>query len=455
MRWIFPILCLVVAAYNDESSNDGVLSPGVRCGSWQEAYTRFHRESRNRNDSKRLIFVPSFSGLADKMTAIPTAFILALLTNRTFFITRSFGFSFQKYMTFPNIDLMFNDLPDEIRYAPSFLAYNTKVDRRRSIIPDILDDWLPANTPRPPKVPHPTVKGAQIYNITLNRSHYYPICLRNNNSYSDYIMIKSDLNSVGHIRDADTIVLESNRGVSYRTFLNPSNKRILNSLGLNRDNSFGCIMQYLMRYNMSSCSSSHNEVSRALLQARRSGRTVVGVQIRTGDHVLHGSSPNMSIAEPYSKCVDSLARHFYDREKQHAAFYFVSDSVNVLDLMKSIYGNSAIINRKIKPQHSAEIQCGANSMRACTTRERNIHHHAILEALCDMHFFSQTDYQIISSDSNFGLVGAALNGRQLLGRVFRVTGPNPRCSEALLNLTGSALDVETRPNMLATKWSGI
>jgi hypothetical protein len=455
MRWIFHFLLLAVAFTKDDPSNGGVLWSGVNCGIWQDGYTKYHRQSRNRSDARRLIFVPSFSGLADKMTAIPTAFILALLTNRTFFITRAFGFSFHKYMTFPNIDPIFNDLADEFRYAPSFLAYNTKVDRRRSIIPDILDDWLPANVPRPPKVTHPTVDGAKIYNLTLNASDYYPICLRNNNSYSDFILIKSDLSSAAPIRDAGTIILESNRGVSYRTFLNPSNKNKLNVLGLDRDNSFGCIMHYLMRYNMSSCSSSHDEVSRAFLQARREGQTIIGVQIRTGDHVLHGSSPNMSVAEPYLKCAESLANHFSYQKHQKPSFYFVSDSVDVLDLMKSTFVDSAIVNRKIRPQHSAETQCGAKNTRPCTAKERSLHHKAILEALCDMHFFSKTDYQVISSDSNFGLVGAALNGRPLAGRVIRVTGPNPRCAEALSNPIGQNVDVETRPNMLATKWSGI
>ena len=159
--------------------------------------------------------------------------------------------------------------------------------------------------------------------------------------------------------------------------------------------------------------------------------------------MLNDIAPNFSGAKPYFQCARDIAQ---SKNKKSSLSYIISDSRSLLLQINETFGDNSIINFDISPQH-----VGIHAKSSVSTSARYITD--VMHTLCDLFYFSDTDYQILSRNSGFGMVGAALKPRGLRGRLYRFTAMRGvvDCSDHISRSSAITTDIDKIVRM----WSGL
>lgn len=419
-RVMFVVLAsaiLVIAAkdmlHQDMSSRS--------CGTWQDQYSKLHyRILKGEAPQRYLISVPPFTGLADKLVGIPGELMWAMLTNRAFqYIPRNGFPSWNEVFEVPRINITGpNDLPHEILDGPRRIDFNHYLDRNG-------------------------YEGSR-YEFHYNFNEYFPVCLRNNDSANTVILAQSDLNKFPPTYyNTRTLIVESNRGMTYRFFENPYHGDTLRSWGLTPENSFGCIMNYLFHIKKNGCDETCQSIMRKMKNAEASNVTIIGIQVRIGDNIMDGEDKTtLDRAAAHLRCAQDLADEILERSGCRSIFYMISDSIALLQAAKDHFGDRLLADTNTRPMNTAHCA-------HCHTDEHKLRliHHTTNQVF----LFARAHYHVVTTNSGFGMMGAWMSDRPIHGRVFRVTGNNPVCRGGESNFR----DVVSDPRELAIGWSGI
>jgi hypothetical protein len=436
------VLTLTASFYVAYAKRNAFYPSKVSCGSWGEDYTTFFRSQVRNHSAPRLIYVPEHSGLADKLLGMSAAFLLAMLTDRVFGVADSFGFRLKDYFQFPNIDLsQLDGVEDDFVYAADFLNHNKMADS--GIIPDPLR--VPSSVKKPPQIDHKEydLKVYDMSGIDLSTNSRLIYLSEGNKTAALKLCLDPDrfrIDNEGII----TIYIRSNKGVIYNCVKNNIMKAILDKIGLNSENAFPCIMKYLVSFEKRNCSNSHQTVANAFESARLNQKSVIGIHIRTGDsYLLNGVAPNFTVAKPFFKCAQDIAQSIAQKS---SLYYVISDSRNLLLQINETFGKQSIINLNAAPRHVGIHVKSSILMNGSYNLD-------VLHTLCDLYYFSDTDFQILSRNSGFGMVGAALKPRELRGRLYRFTAARGEidCRSRVSKSPAITTDVDKIVRM----WSGL
>jgi hypothetical protein len=371
---------------------------------------------------KFMVLVPPYTGLADKLVGVPSVFLWALLTHRAFQTVPNHNFpSWSELFAFPHINITGVTINNsKIINAPSDVDYN---------------DYIIRNTG----------KSVGLNNIQMDFNEYFPVCLRNNDSANDAILLKSDLKHYPPTYfNARTIIVETNRGVSYRMFDNPFHRNKLLGMGLTAETAFGCVMRYLFSIRPDGCDAICRRIMQSMADANRNDIAVIGIQVRVGDQVMSGKDvASHDTAAPHMRCAQGIADHLMSTQGVKSIFYLMSDSFAVLHAVKAKYGDLVLADNETRPVHTAHCS-GSPDCSTTAGRLRLIHH-----STNQVFLYSRANYHVVSRSSGFGMMGAWMNARPVKGRVFRIDGPNAQC------IPGHFRDVERDPRLLSMDWSGI
>lgn len=389
------------------------------CGNWR--YTELHRKILSGEAPQRyLVSIPPFTGLADKLVGIPGEMMWAMLTNRAFQYLPRHGFpAYDSVFDILNINITGpSDLPNEIQDGPGRIDFNHYLDRLGS--PD------------------------KRHEINFDFNEYFPICLRNNDSANTIILTESDLTIYPPTYyNTKYLMVESNRGMTYRFFDNPHHADTLRSWGLTPENSFGCMMKYLFRIKESGCDEICQGIRKEMKAAGDNNVAVIGIQVRVGDASMDGEDKTtLERGAPHFKCAQDIADELYEKTGKKSIFYLISDSISLITAAKGHYGDRLLADNATRPMHTALC-------RDCHTKEHKTR--LIQHTTNQVFLFSDADYHVVTTDSGFGMMAAWMNSEPITGRIFRVSGNEPVCRGG----GGSYKHVITDPRELAKGWSGI
>lgn len=395
--------------------------PHLSCGTWQQKYTDLHRRIlRGQAPQRYLISIPPSTGLADKLVGLPSQLIWAMLTDRAFQTVPLHGFpAYETLFDLPNIDISGPKLSPHITNSPSRVDFSHYLERKGKPGPEL--------------------------SFEFGFDKYFPICLRNNDSANEAILVKSDLKTYPPIYyDTGTLLVESNRGMSYRLFDNPFHGSTLRSLGLTPENAFGCTLCYLFHMKESTCDSTCRAIKYEMERASSNNSVVIGIQIRAGDAAMEGNdATSLRRGAAHFKCAQDLADQELKESGRQAIFYLMSDSISLLTQAKKRYGGQLLADVNTRPAHAARCT-------NCSTRNHRIF--LIQHAMNQVFLFSKCHYHIVSADSGFGMIGAWMNVKPVEDRVFRI---GPDVGTRTVCRKGFYKGVVTDPKKLATSWSGI
>ena len=405
-------ICLVVISVflvNAENS----------CGTWQDKYSDLHQRILKGDAPQRyLISIPPHTGLADKLVGLPGELMWAMLTNRAFQYVPRHGFPpYDIVFDIPNINITGpSHWPLELLESPGRMDFNHWLDREG--------------------------KTDKRHTFDFDFNEYFPVCLRNNDSANTIILTQSDLNKYPPMYyDTKNLIVESNRGMTYRFFENPYHSSTLRSWGLTPENSFGCIMSYLFRIKEDGCDDVCQKIRRDMEDASKNAVAVIGIQVRIGDQVMSGTDETkLERAEGHLRCAEDIASQLLVKHQQKSVFYFMSDSISLLNAVKAHYGDRVLLDNSTRPVHTSSYQTFRTKDHKIRLQQHTTN---------QVFIFSKADYHVVSTDSGFGMMGAWMNSSPIKDRVFRVTGKNTVCKG------DSYKDVVTDPRSLATGWSGI
>ncbi len=285
------------------------------------------------------------------------------------------------------------------------------------------------------------------HKLDWNYNEYFAVCLRNNDSANDKILCKSDLkNYPPTYSTARTIIVETNRGFTYRMFDNPYHREKLRSYGLSPDNAFGCVMHYLFRLKPEGCDNACKAVAAGIRAAEANNVVVVGIQVRVGDSIMDGDDKTtIARARVHLNCARDISEDILNKTGRQTLFYMISDSISLLKAVKNEYGDKILVDIDTRPMNTANC----NGASQCSTHDKKL---KLIQHTTNQAFmFSRAHYHVVSRYSGFGMMGAWMSRRPVENRVFRVLSdkPNTVCR------VGSIRDADTNPRELASDWSGI
>jgi len=208
-----------------------------------------------------------------------------------------------------------------------------------------------------------------------------------------------NLQSLRDISSETVVQFSSNRGVTFRMFDNPFFKRTLFDMGLSPDTAFGCAFNFLFQPNLEMLNRLFFEELKYLQDPFL---TKIGIQIRVGDwQLLNPSLQNSAVPENalggkvgdiecFFRCAEQIERERSPHNR--TVWFFISDSMVVRKIAKQRYGAKLITKLDGIIEH---VQDGNKNGDL-----------GFAYAAAELWLFGLTDYQVISSTSSFGRVGA-------------------------------------------------
>jgi len=359
------------------------------CGhSWQKHYSSLHSKILHGNlPARYLVSVAPETGTADRLTGLVTLFLYSVMTGRAFLhTTNDFEPDWDTSCSFPYIRTATRGIPDNLLQAVK-TTYKGIHEYR----------------------------GVRTFAPASEGKDYYPWFMYNANkkmvkeAFVDSNFSQYPRNAV----DVETILSSSNRGASYAMFSNPHKASLLGSMGFSPESAFACSFFFLFRPRREICSSSCMEIARRMRSAGDKGILRVGVHVRLGDHVFTKDSVQPEIALAHLDCANQLLRmHAADT---HHLVYFISDSLAVRRFAASVFNGTLITDTSdgvghtdCRNKHNTLDSCSESGVVGVTRR-----------ALAELYLFSMTDFHIITPDSGFGAVGAAMSLPSAQHDVFR------------------------------------
>ncbi|CAJ0875622.1 11073_t:CDS:2 [Entrophospora sp. SA101] len=263
------------------------------CGSWQEKYTKLHKEILNENASQRYVTYICDSkincgGLADRILGMASTFLFALLTDRAFLADWQVPLPLDAIFTAPNIDWSYDSL------NPSHTIRNLNTTELYII------DYDPQDID---------------YHFSLtNWTTRYP------DSF---------------------IKFYTNQGLIQQTFDSKYYSSKLKEIGLKPHTAFGCLMDYLFRPVPPALSFIVQYTALFALPSIFS----VGIHIRTGN--TYEQTHSLQDYSHFFRCADQLAQTYAPDKK--AIYYLVTDSVKIRDEAYSKLDQVIISGLPIQP----------------------------------------------------------------------------------------------------------
>lgn len=350
----------------------------VGCGSWQEDYAKMHHDiMTGKLPPRYLISIAPPQGLADRLAGAASQFLMAYFTNRAFLMTA----------------------PEST--APLSVAYDyINIDSRMpdSIMGnhrDVLMNLTFFNYSK--EVIDPTKQCGLYLNAGPIVDQYMIVQERN-----DRLFLKSDLrNEPSECKDSEQLFVIGNRGYCWGIFDNPHLRKQLHSVGLRRETTFKCVMDFLLKLKPTACSQRCQEMKTSILDARAKGVMVIAVQVRVGDVVFEPdfdlSQLDYKPAKNHFLCANKLADRFKMIGKD-TLFFFISDSQQLRANVKEHYGSRVVTDEKLKPVHIYEKVGGYESQV-----------NALTSSASDIMLFSLAHVHVISRSSGFGQKAAFLS----------------------------------------------
>ncbi|MEW5300215.1 MAG: hypothetical protein WDW36_003161 [Sanguina aurantia] len=271
------------------------------CGSWVSDYMAMQaaavteRANPGALQQQRIaVAVTDDDGLSDRLFTITTVFLTALLSNRAFLNHFQAGYVLSEAMTSSYIDWSFTS----------------------------------------PATP----------NVTFD--YYEPLMSGRKKKLLREMLWLRDFTAMG--ARADNVVWRINSGAVMLAFDNPAVHCKLVQMGLNRENLFPCLFDFLFRPTPSTLNLYPTE-----LQVLQDPDIVkIGIQIREGDSVFQRAvsapvfsphSKSLSYFEMYFECAMQLEQQYYARGAKKVVWYLVSDSVDIRRLAVEQYGADRVL----------------------------------------------------------------------------------------------------------------
>lgn len=380
------------------------------CGrGWQEEYTKLHQDIiSGRLPPRYLVSVAPPTGFADKLKALITELVWAMLSRRAFVALPAEDFpAWDKILEVKNINIT----------APA--EFNIPFEQWRK--------WCKR---RP--------------DLTSRERH--ALCWFESWGCDVLDFVNLTTLPPGN-PEVPLLYTEMNRGFTYRFFGNSYHNKTLRSWGLTPENIFACSMQYLFNERPEICDNACQRIKRNISTAKASGHAIIGVHIRVGDEALSGNETKISLTSlrRFFQCAADISDDLMATNGTKSLIYLLSDSISLLNIAKDRYGDRIIVDTETRPVHVGA--CGV-SLGYCANNASKLN--AVYQTVSQAFLFSLADYHVLPKHSGFGTIGAWMNTkRPILHNVYRVLKNSARCK------LGSYAWVETDPAKHASSWSGI
>ena len=379
------------------------------CGAWREKYVKMHNDIlAGRLPPRYLVSIAPPQGLADRLAGISAQFLIAYFNKRAIFFTSN--------KDTPGIDTAY-DLVNIKSALPSGFMKG-----QDDILLNLTFDEYPPSIDREKSCPLYLNAGANVVQ--------YPIVHKRNVD----IFTTGDLrHSVNGCEHAETIYATGNRGFSWSVFDNPHHKSELKSMGLRRETTFRCVIDFLLQLKPSSCGATCQQIKGQITAARDKGVVIIGIQVRVGDNVFEPGFNLSAIPDPsrhHLSCANKLSGRFRMIGKT-VKYFFISDSQALRTRIKQKLGNQVFTDDKFTPSHIHESQSGFDSKAQ-----------ALAGSASDIMLFSMAHVHVISKTSGFGQKAAFLSDASNKIHIF-FGDDGANCS-----LTKYSVDS-------ATQWSGV
>lgn len=304
---------------------DGLETPlnaSASCGNWQEQYSQLHANILSGVAPQRyLVALAPPQGLADRLCGLVTQFLFALLTNRAFLQVET--------PSTPSMKLAYN-------------SFNMKGD-----IPALLNEHLATVQNLSIDGFPSTVNKSLFYGYYLNagkmdKSQHELVVRRN---YELFVTKNFKLQPPGY--DSSYVVMSGNRGMSWRMFRNKYHSGTLRSMGLERENVFHCVFDYMLQLKTQACQGACFKIKEELQKERAKGTIIIGIQLRLGDHVMdkkfNASNVDfIGLAAQHISCAFQLSSKL-EKLGRNTKFLFLSDSLDMRKAFVNKFPRKAIV----------------------------------------------------------------------------------------------------------------
>eukprot|EP01036_Dinobryon_divergens_P032402 gene32402-41978_t len=329
--------------------------------------------------SRLLVAVPTMSGLSDRITGVASAFLVSLVTKRVFQIGRHDGL-----------------LPLETAFVSPSINWSRSQDAQ----------WL-----MQPLSPDASIRGGRDYSMTVMMSREY---LAFNTIEDHRMQYKLTNRNILYAIPSyyKTVMMSMNRGKTIAIMDNPNHKKDLESLGLSKQNVFGCIVNFLLQPLPQIFLPLKDEIFH-MSDRSDSGRKVlkIGIQIRIGDdswgdHHRDGVE-DLAHYMPYFKCarqIEKFALHGRDSNWTSSLWYILTESVSLRRAIKRSFQRPqrrivAATEEGLVVEHSSkEIGvCRPTCAHSSTVSERGFQ-----TAAAEWWLMGLADYHVITEASGYG-----------------------------------------------------
>lgn len=328
---------------------------------WQDDYKRHHQAildgTAAPEDRRYAISISSPAGIADRLTGCITVFYYALLTGRAF--------------------CEHTAVPGQIPFAAAFLG--PSIDWRTSKHHSHL---LPLH--KAGDVGLPTAKGDNFEHVNLLNPEF-----DNDKNEVFKLFSSGNLSELG--RETKLVFITTNRGSSVRLFENPFHRQQLRNMGLTPETAFGCAMEFLFK--------PIPEVMSLILPTMHllAKKPSIGIQIRVGDHALHGSDvARVDEFANFFDCAKEIDLAFFPTA-QDVIWLVLSDSKNLRRHASEVYGDKVHLVLANHIEHSFGGRGDELPYASLDGFWAAVGEHWIL---------GYTDIQIVDNQSGFGLTAA-------------------------------------------------
>ncbi|KAI3634135.1 hypothetical protein MIR68_007739 [Amoeboaphelidium protococcarum] len=359
-------------------------------GGWMAEYAQLHQSMlRHPVEEQKILIMDAYNhGLGDRMTTLVSAFMVALLNDYMFKVKWA-GAPLESAIQY-----------NYINWTVSPSDYNASYGR-------VVDLAL-------------TVEGFVQYDDQLVNEIF---------SHSDLSM-QSILRTYNQSETGDhqprTVIYQGNQGQLYMLFENPKVRQRLHQMGLNIDNAFGCVMNFLFTPRQETIDVIRQQWKQVTgytklqdiydLGRRRNSvyrPPVIGLQIRFGDQLFSSNDTSYCRSKikdqwfkQYIQCAESLAsdidKYSEVTDDGQSRFYLVTDCEEARKYLKKRLGNRLITYIPSRSPHSAQsIQVSHIDKKKDVMGFRL--------AVSEAWLFSFADYFVITKDSSFGRLGALMS----------------------------------------------
>lgn len=357
------------------------------CGTWPAEYTRLHSEMvKMSSKPKLLVAIPNLSGLADRIIGLASVSVFALLTNRA---------------------VQVGNRPELTNLEVAFTSTHV--------------NWTRAQDP--PWLIEPLKYKATTRNYNesvLASGLYYGVNTIDDIRLQDRFL-RQDIEEIVGGKDVLTSFVSINRGKTIRIHENSHYADRLKNMGLTDYNTFGCMVNYLLKpkpeiflpvmnqYNglMRPISSSAVATTVATIAAAADSSSkavppplVIGIHIRMGD-AHHDKTHHVDVDSvgPFFQCAQEI-EDWASKERKYSKviYYLLTDSMKLRTSAIERYGIDKILttlNHTI--EHSAKEQSVCGDGADCSVSTLGYR-----TAAAEWWLLGLADYHVITKYSGFG-----------------------------------------------------